>query len=224
MDPGLHSVHSMHLVSDIRHATPVSQNGESRQASPADGHPASTTPSPGSPYQAPSMDSRPTSATSLPGGSYQDLIMHCRPTSIPVQSGNSNYYLATGVYDILAIKYKTYAEIFSTRQVMIETPATEDFMVYVVKVPNYDPGPVVLLLSRAPSRHFLSYDVLQHAAVPPWPPPALIRLACAPIRPCPPRVPWSSLSPHDPGILVYTQPLSQVYPTLCLKASRGGGR
>ena len=141
-----------------------------------------------------------------------------------MQSGNSNCYLATGVYDILAIKYKTYAEIFSTRQVMIETPATEDFMVYVVTVPNYDPGSVVLLLSRAPSRHFLSYDVLQHAAVPPWPPPALIRLACAPIRPCPPRVPWSSLSPHDPGILVYTQPLSQVYPTLCLKASRGGGR
>ena len=170
------------------------------------------------------MDSRPTSATSLPGGSYQDLIMHCRPTSIPVQSGNSTYYLATGVYDILAIKYKTYAEIFSTRQVMIETPATEDFMVCVVTVPNYDPGPVLMSLSRAPGRQLIYYDVLQNDAVPPWPPPALSRLAYVPVQPCPPQVPRSLLSPHNPGILVSTQPLSQVYPTHCLKASRGGGR
>ena len=150
--------------------------------------------------------------------------MDSRPTSIPAQSGNSNSYLATGFYEKLASIYKTYAAIVSTLHNTYETPNAEDFVAYVVEVPNYDPGPVVLFLSQAPSGHIIYYDVLQHAAVPPWPPPALSRLAYAPIQPCPPRVPRSPLSPHNPGILVYTQPLSQVYPTHCLKASRGGGR
>ena len=223
MDPGLHSRHLMHLVSDIRHATPVTQNGGSCQASPAGGYPASTTPSPGSLYRAPSMDSRPTSATSLPGGSYQDLTMYCRPTSIPIRSGNSNSDLTTGSYGILASRYKAYAEIVSTLQKMCETPHTEVFVAYVVEVPHYAPGPAVLFLSQAPKEHIIYYDVLQNAAVPPWPPPALSRLAHAPIQPWPPQVPRSPLSPYDSGILSSTQPLSQVYSTLCLKASRGEG-
>ena len=171
-----------------------------------------------------SMDSRPASATSLPGGSYQDLTMYCRPTSIPIRSGNSNSDLTTGSYGILASRYKAYAEIVSTLQKMCETPNTEVFVEYVVEVPHYDLGPAVLFLSQAPQEHIIYYDVLRNAAVPPWPPPALSRLAHAPIQPCPPQVPRSPLSPHDPGILVSTQPLSQVYSTPCLKASRGGGR
>ena len=77
---------------------------------------------------------------------------------------------------MLASKYKTYVEIVSTLQKMYEAPDTEDFVAYVVEVPKYDPGPVVLFLSRAPGGQFIYYDVRQNAAVPPWPPPALRRL------------------------------------------------
>ena len=170
------------------------------------------------------MDSRPASATSLPGGSYQDLTMYCRPTSIPIRSGNSNSDLPTGSYDILASRYEAYAEIVSTMQKMCATPNTEVFVEYVVEELPYDPGPVLMSLSRAPGRQLIYYDVLQNDAVPPWPPPALSRLAYVPVQPCPPQVLRSLLSPHHPGILVSTQPLSQVYSTPCLKASRGGGR
>ena len=204
MDPGLLSRHVTRLVSDICHATPTSQTRECRQAPPADGHPASTTPSPGS--------------------SYLDPTRYRRPTSIPVQSGSSNSILTTGFYGTLASKYKTSAEIVSTLQKIYKTPNTEDYVAYVVEMPKLDPGPVVLFLSHAPGRQFIYYGILKNAAVPPWPPPALSRLAYVPIQPCPPQVPRSPLSPYNPGILVSIQPLSQVYSTRCLKASRGGGR
>ena len=188
------------------------------------GLPASTTSVPGISYQDPAVSNHPTSTNASPGGSYQPSPIDSHPISTPARSENPNSPLATRFYDILASKYRIYEEIVSTLQKMHETPNTKDFVAYVVKVPNYDPGPVVLFLSKAPSGHFLHYDVLPHAAVPPWPPPALNRLAYDPIQPCPPRVPRSPLSPHNPGILVSTQPLSQVYSTRCLKASRGGGR
>ena len=89
MDPGLLFRHVTCLVSDICHATPASQTRECRQASPADGHPASTTPSPGGSYQDPTMYSRPASTTSVPGGSYQDTTVNSLPTSTNSLPGGS---------------------------------------------------------------------------------------------------------------------------------------
>ena len=168
----------------------------------------------------PLVDSLPTSTTSLPGGSYQDPTMNSRPTSIPAQSGNSNSYLATGFYEKLASIYKTYAATVSTPHNTYETPNAEDLGTYVMGEHNYDPGPVVLFLFPAPSMHFLYYDVLQLAAVPPWPPPVLSRLAYVPVQPLVIR---STLSPHNHRISgIY----SDIKPGVSYPLSEGfkGGR
>ena len=201
MDPGLLSRRVTRLVSDSCQATPIFQSRESCQALPADNHstsggscqdptmhslPASTSSVPGISYQDPAVNSHPTPTNASPGGSYQPSPMDSHPIPTPARSRNPNSSLATGYYDRLASLHKKHVAL--------------GVLAYNVGEPNHEPGPVVMFLYPAPSRHLLHHNVLQDAAVPPWPPPTLSRMAYAPLLPCPPPVPRSTLSPHDPQI------------------------
>ena len=122
---------------------------------------------------------------STSGGSYQDPAVSNHPTSTNASPGGSYQPSPMDSHPI-------------PTPARSRNPNTSLATAYNVGEPNHEPGPVVMFLYPAPSRHLLHHNVLQDAAVPPWPPPTLSRMAYAPLLPCPPPVPRSTLSPYYP--------------------------